>query len=73
MNFSYIVAPRSVTPGDSFTVYVHVQDINRTIIAQFVSVRMLHSSNGLIDVDGPRIILSGTLNVEYCKTVLSRL
>jgi uncharacterized protein YfaS (alpha-2-macroglobulin family) len=60
VNFS-IVAPQSVAPGDKINVYVNLYGTTGGP-GYPVTARIRHSSNGLIDKDGPRMIRPGSHN-----------
>ena len=57
-NISHVVAPKSVAPGETFVVYVHVEDI-LSKAKQSVSVHVTHSDGRLLASSKERKVIPG--------------
>ncbi|XP_062505482.1 murinoglobulin-1-like isoform X2 [Corticium candelabrum] len=60
-NISHVVAPKSVAPGETFDVYVHVEDI-LSKAKQSVSVHVTHSSGSSLASSKERTVIPGSVN-----------
>ncbi|XP_062505338.1 murinoglobulin-1-like [Corticium candelabrum] len=61
-NISHVVAPKSVAPGETFVVYVHVENI-LSKAKQSVSVHVTHSAGRLLASSKERKVIPGSFNM----------